>query len=107
MQVAAANDDFITPSVISAAEADYERNLANTIDLVYLLANDEEHGAAQPQAVPGLARASTRTLADEGRQPACSRSGRSRIPSRSPYEDVRPSPTSGIGQILGELGLNR
>ena len=49
MQVAAANNDFITPSVISAAEADYERNLANTIDLVYLLANDEQHAAAQPR----------------------------------------------------------
>ena len=45
MRVAAANSDFITPSVISAAEADYERNLANTIDLMYLLANDETHGA--------------------------------------------------------------
>ena len=30
MQIAAANGDFITPAVISAAEADYERNLANT-----------------------------------------------------------------------------
>lgn len=45
MQAAAANNDFITPPVISAAEADYERNLANTIDLIYLLANDEKHGA--------------------------------------------------------------
>jgi propane monooxygenase small subunit len=43
MRVAAANNDFITPPVISAAEADYERNLANTIDLVYLLAHDEKH----------------------------------------------------------------
>ena len=45
MQAAAANNDFITPPVISAAEADYERNLANTIDLMYLLAHDETHGA--------------------------------------------------------------
>ncbi len=44
MQAAAANNDFVTPPVISAAEADYERNLANTIDLAYMLANDEEHG---------------------------------------------------------------
>jgi hypothetical protein len=35
-----ANKDSMTPSVISAAEADYERNLANTVDLIYLLAND-------------------------------------------------------------------
>ena len=34
----------MTPSVVSAAEADYERNLANTIDLIYLLANDPSYG---------------------------------------------------------------
>merc|ERR1711969_354287 len=44
MQAAAANNDFITPPVISAAEADYERNLANTVDLIYLLVNDEQFG---------------------------------------------------------------
>ncbi len=45
MQAGAANSDFMTPSVIAAAEGDYERNLANTIDLIYLLANDEKYGA--------------------------------------------------------------
>ena len=30
MQLAAAQKDFMTPSVVSAAEGDYERNLANT-----------------------------------------------------------------------------
>ena len=60
MQVAAANHDFITPPVISAAEADYERNLANAIDLMYLLANDEQHGGRQSAAVPGLARQARR-----------------------------------------------
>jgi small-conductance mechanosensitive channel len=39
--------------VISAAEADYERNLANAIDLMYLLANDEQHGAANRQLFQG------------------------------------------------------
>jgi propane monooxygenase small subunit len=43
MQAAASNRDFVTPAVVSAAEADYERNLANCIDLIYLLANDDEH----------------------------------------------------------------
>jgi propane monooxygenase small subunit len=44
MQVAAAQNDFITPAVVSAAEGDYERNLANTVDLCHRLANDPEHG---------------------------------------------------------------
>ena len=44
MQAGAPNNDFMTPSVIAAAEGDYERNLANTIDLIYLLVNDEVFG---------------------------------------------------------------
>ncbi len=43
MQAAAAQNDFITPAVFSAAEADYERNLANTVELAHLLATDPTH----------------------------------------------------------------
>jgi len=46
MQVAAAQNDFITPSVVSAAEGDYERNLANAVDLCHRVANDPQHGQA-------------------------------------------------------------
>ena len=53
MQVAAANADFVTPPVISAAEADYERNLANAIDFAYLLVNDETHGDANRKLLQG------------------------------------------------------
>ena len=78
MQVAAANHDFITPPVISAAEADYERNLANTIDLIYLLANDEQHAPAQSGSCSRAGSPSTeRSPARRPRR--CSRSGRSRI----------------------------
>ena len=45
MQAAAAQNDFITPAVVSAAEADYERNLANTVELFHILGTDAEHGA--------------------------------------------------------------
>ncbi|SDR32203.1 propane monooxygenase small subunit [Rhizobiales bacterium GAS113] len=45
MQFAAGNGDFMTPGVVSAAEADYERNLANAVELTHLLANDAQHGA--------------------------------------------------------------
>ena len=44
MQASASNRDFVTPAVVSAAEADFDRNLANCVDLVYLLVNDEKHG---------------------------------------------------------------
>jgi propane monooxygenase small subunit len=45
MQAASAQNDFITPAVVSAAEADYERNLANTVELFHILGTDPEHGA--------------------------------------------------------------
>ncbi|HSV68928.1 MAG TPA: toluene hydroxylase [Methylibium sp.] len=44
MQAAAAQNDFLTPTVVSSAEGDYQRNLANTIELLHLLATDAEHG---------------------------------------------------------------
>jgi propane monooxygenase small subunit len=45
MQAAASQNDFITPTIVSAAEADYERNLANTVELFHILANDPTYGA--------------------------------------------------------------
>ncbi len=45
MQAAASQNDFITPAIVSAAEADYERNLANTVELFHLLGEDPTHGA--------------------------------------------------------------
>jgi propane monooxygenase small subunit len=45
MQAAASQGDFATPTVVSAAEADYERNLANTVELIHILTHDKEHGA--------------------------------------------------------------
>ena len=42
MQLAAAQGDFVTPAVTSAAEGDYERNLANAVELFHILASDPE-----------------------------------------------------------------
>jgi propane monooxygenase small subunit len=44
MQLAAAQNDFMSPAVVSAAEGDYERNLANTVELFSILTQDQEHG---------------------------------------------------------------
>jgi len=46
MQLAASQNDFMTPAVVSAAEGDYERNLANTVELFRMLVLDEAHGQA-------------------------------------------------------------
>ena len=103
MQAAAANHDFITPSVISAAEADYERNLANTIDLMYLLVHDEKHAAENEKLLNGWLK-KHRKLADKaakGLQPIWSQ------PHSKPvsFEDAHARSQERIGQIVGELGL--
>ncbi|MCY0909585.1 MAG: toluene hydroxylase [Sulfobacillus thermotolerans] len=49
-QVAALHGDFLTPTVVSAAEADYTRNMINTVTLMQQLATDPVH-AASNQAV--------------------------------------------------------
>ena len=46
MQVAASQNDFMTPAIVSAAEGDYERNLANAVELFRLLALDGQHAQA-------------------------------------------------------------
>lgn len=53
MQAASANRDFVTPAVVSASEADYERNLANTVDLFHILRNDPEHGEHNKAVLEG------------------------------------------------------
>ena len=45
MQAASAQNDFITPAVVSAAEADYERNLANTVELFHILGTDPTYAS--------------------------------------------------------------
>ncbi|MGB0659799.1 MAG: aromatic/alkene monooxygenase hydroxylase subunit beta [Mangrovicoccus sp.] len=103
MQAAAANNDFITPPVISAAEADYERNLANTVDLIYLLAQDPEHGEHNRALFKSWI-AKHGALADKAAmalQPIWSQ------PHSKPvsFEDVKTVSKERFGQILGELGL--
>ena len=55
LQLAASQNDFMTPSVVSAAEGDYERNLANAIELFTMLTRDEQHGEANRKTMVGWA----------------------------------------------------
>jgi propane 2-monooxygenase small subunit len=55
MQMAAAQNDYMTPAVVSAAEGDYERNLANTVELFSMLTQDQLHGEANRQLFLGWA----------------------------------------------------
>jgi len=103
--VGAANKDSMTPSVISAAEADYERNLANTIDLAYLLVNDNKFGADNRTLFQGWL-AKHGKLADAAAtalQPLWSK------PHSKPlsFQDARAKSQERYAQILSELGLKQ
>jgi len=103
MRVAATNNDSITPPVISAAEADYERNLANTIDLIYLLANDETYGNENRALFTSWIKkhGALANKAAMGLQPIWSQ------PHTKPvsFDDVRAQSHERVKQILSELGL--
>lgn len=53
MQMAAAQNDFMTPAVVAAAEGDYERNLANAVELFHLLMLDQQHSAHNRTIING------------------------------------------------------
>lgn len=105
MQAGAPNSDFMTPSVIAAAEGDYERNLANTIDLIYLLANDDEHGAANRQLFQGwiMKHAALADKASKSLQPIWSQAHAKPVS----YDEARAVSEERFGKILAELNLSR
>ncbi|SEA51356.1 aromatic/alkene monooxygenase hydroxylase subunit beta [Rubrimonas cliftonensis] len=105
MQSAAANNDFVTPAVISAAEADYERNLANAIDFAFMLVSDPEHGEANSALISGWVKAhgALADAASANLRPIWSQ------PHSKPlsYDDARATSVERLDKILGELGLGR
>jgi propane 2-monooxygenase small subunit len=105
MQVAAHNNDFITPSVIAAAEGDYERNLANTIDLVYLLANDQDYGPQNRELFQKwvMKHAALADAAAKKLQPIWSQAHSKPVS----FEEARAVSEERFGKILGELNLSR
>lgn len=103
VQVAAANGDSVTPPVISAAEADFERNLANTVDLFHLLITDGEHAAHNKALFSGWIEKYS-ALADKaatGLQPIWS------LPHSKPisFSDAQEKSHERFAKIKGELGL--
>lgn len=105
MQVAAHNNDFITPSVIAAAEGDYERNLANAIDLIYLLANDEDYGPQNRELFQKwiMKHAELADNASKMLQPIWSQAHAKPVS----FEEARAVSEERFSKILGELNLSR
>lgn len=103
MQLAAAQNDFITPAVVSAAEADYERNLANTVELIHILANDPEHGAANKQLFNGWV-AKHHALASEASNNLQPLWSQPRVKAAS-YADAAANAQNRFKSVCGEVGL--
>lgn len=53
MQCGAMHGDYVTPSIVSTAEGDYERNLNNAIELFHILANDATFGDQNKAVMQG------------------------------------------------------
>jgi propane 2-monooxygenase small subunit len=105
MQAGAPNNDFMTPSVIAAAEGDYERNLANTIDLIYLLANDEKFGAQNRTLFQSwvMKHAALADKAAKSLQPIWSQAHAKPVS----FDEARAVSEERFRKILGELNLSR
>jgi propane 2-monooxygenase small subunit len=105
MQAGAPNNDFMTPSVIAAAEGDYERNLANTIDLIYLLVNDEAFGAQNRTLFQSWVKkhAALAEKAARNLQPIWSQAHAKPVS----FDEARAVSEERFAKILGELNLSR
>lgn len=105
MQAGAPNNDFMTPSVIAAAEGDYERNLANTIDLIYLLVNDEKFGAPNRTLFQSWVKkhAALAEKAARNMQPIWSQAHAKPVS----FDEARAVSEERFAKILGELNLSR
>lgn len=53
MQCGAMHGDFVTPALVATGEGDYERNLANTIEMFHIFAHDPTHGEANRAVMQG------------------------------------------------------
>lgn len=103
MQLAAAQGDFITPAVTSAAEADYERNLANAVELFHILADDPQDGAHNKEVFSGwMTKYGDLALAAaNGLQPIWSQP---RVKAAS-FADALAQAKNRVKAIVGEIGI--
>jgi propane 2-monooxygenase small subunit len=103
MQMAPAQNDFVTPLVVSAAEADYERNRANCVELVHMLTNDKEHAEHNKTLFNGWLKHHSAVAADAAAnlQPIWSQA-RVKVTS---FADAQTQSKNRQAAICQELGL--
>jgi propane monooxygenase small subunit len=105
MQAAAGNGDFVTPTIVGAAEYDYaQRDLRYTRDMYQLLTSDREFAEHNKQILQGWLSTYVPQCIDAARtlQPLWSQ------PEHKPprFEDALDNAKSRFTGILSDLGLN-
>jgi len=105
MQYAAAHSDYMTPIVLSAAENDYDRNLANVVEMFNLLANDSQHGKENKKTMQQWLEhwVPMAVEANEQLQPLWSQPRVKRIPYADVYEQAKERMTTALSEVNVEL----
>jgi len=103
MATAAANGDFITPTVMGVAESDFDRDLGYTKELIGGLARDEQHGAHNIETIGGwLARWIEQSLAAaRALEPIFTQAEHSPVT----FEDTLSRARERVRETLGELDI--
>jgi propane monooxygenase small subunit len=103
MQVAAPHGDFVTPTIIGAGEADAARDQRAARVLFRMLADDEEHGAANRALMQGWLHEYVPRAVEAGRtmQPIWSQLSDKVIRFEDSFERSRGR----LETLLGEIGL--
>ena len=103
MRAGPLHNDFITPTVVSAAGDDYRRNLANTLTLMKLLRGDAVHGDANKIVMDGWLQKYVPLCTDAARQlqPVWALQNNGNLDYASVANDVKYR----FKDILTEIGL--
>ena len=103
MQAAAPQGDFVTPTIIGAGESDAAREQRGARALFQMLADDEEHGAANKATMQGWLEKYTPQAVNAGRnlQPIWSQLSEKVVR----YADSFDRSKERFDGLLGDLGL--
>ena len=103
MQAAALQGDFVTPTIMGAGESDAAREQRGARALFRMLADDEEHGAANKETMQGWLEEWTPKAVTP--HASCSRSGPSCSEKVVRFDDSFERSRLRFESLVGDLGL--
>jgi propane 2-monooxygenase small subunit len=105
MQCGAMHGDFVTPAIVATGEGDYERNLANTIEMFHILAHDPTHAEQNKAVIQGWLAKYVPLCVEAARQmqPIWSQPQVKRVQFADDFTRAKNLMTSTLSQICVEL----